>query len=165
MTHARLGLGHGHAGMREEARRVMHEVLHGHEHEVALAQAGVRQGELAPRVGLPLHPDKVAVDGTRPVALLARNAKATKLLLHAKQGIEQDERRELGADLGDGVGDRQRDAVGRIRLVGVANTRDAGKRDGVDEGAGARQVLQAIADIGPKRHEGAAWVGVRARPV
>ena len=45
MAHAVLGREDVDAGMLQEAHRVVHEVLHGYQHVVALAQTGVRQAQ------------------------------------------------------------------------------------------------------------------------
>ena len=143
----------------------MHEVFHRQQHEVAFAKGRVRQHQLLAGMDLALHPHEVAVDGALAVAALSLGALAAELVLHVQEGVEQNHRRQLGANLDHGVGDPRGDAVGGVGLVGVAHAGDAGERDGVDEARGTGDVAHAVAHVGAQRHVGAARVGVGHRPI
>ena len=165
MAHAVLGREDVDAGVLQEAHGVVHEVLHRHQDVVTLAQAGVRQAQATPGVGLPLHPGEVTVDRARAVALLAWDTTTVEPVLHAQQRAQQDEGRKLGLDLRHAVCHGRGNAIGGLGLVCVAHLHDAGQRDGVDQLAGALQVVDAVAHVGAERDERAADVRMGDRPV
>ena len=87
MTNALVRRDNLYATVREEAHRIMHQVLHRHKHVIALAHTWMRQSEVFTCVLFALNPQKVAVDSTRPMTLLALLARAVESVLNLKQLI------------------------------------------------------------------------------
>ena len=112
-----------------------------------------------------LNPQKVAVDSTRPMTLLALLARAVESVLNLKQLIHQHQRMELSSNLGNGVYHGCSNTVCRLSFVGVAERYNAGQRNLIDELRCAGQIAHAVAYVGAKRYKSLTRVALGHSPV